>query len=73
MLYRNKNLSLAPDLPLGLAHGKIINKKKKTFIERREVGEKGRERNIDVRGEHWSAVAPTRPDWGPNLQPRRVP
>ena len=34
--------------------------------------ERGRERNIDMREEHWWAVSGMCPDWGLNLQPRRV-
>ena len=43
------------------------------FLERGEGRENKRERNIGVRGKHWSVASCMRLVWGPNLQPRHVP
>ena len=46
------------------------------LVDFREKGKGERERqekNIHVREKHQSVASGTRPDWGPNPQPRHVP
>ena len=43
------------------------------ILERGERWERERERNIDVREEHWLLASCMCPNWGINPQPRHVP
>ena len=42
------------------------------FLKRGEGRDKERERNVDVKENHWSAASLMRPNWRPNPQPRHV-